>query len=223
MRNLETVFNNRSFDTNKLLSFGFIKKEDRYLYCCLLSEKQFELKVIISENGSISANVFDVETQEIYALVKVEAATGSFVGKLRSECETVLAEIAEQCFFSDAFKSNITKKIIAYVKEKYGDELEFLWPKFPLNAILRRKDNRKWYAAVLNLPKHKLGLNGDEKIDIIDLRVAARDIDGLIDGKKYFPGYHKNKKHWITLCLDGSVPFNEICKRIDASYYLALK
>ena len=33
--------------------------------------------------------------------------------------------------------------------------------------------------------------------------------------------YHMNKKHWCTIILDGSVPFKEICRRIDASYLLA--
>ena len=27
-----------------------------------------------------------------------------------------------------------------------------------------------------------------------------------------------NKKHWYTVILDGSVPFEEICRRIDESY-----
>ena len=35
------------------------------------------------------------------------------------------------------------------------------------------------------------------------------------------PGWHMNKKHWCTIILDGSVPFKEICRRIDASYLLA--
>lgn len=223
MQNFEAIFDNRSFDTNKLLSFGFTKMEDGYLYSCPLSEKQFELKIIISENGNISVDVIDIETQEIYALIKVEAATGPFLGKLRSECGALLAEIDEKCFFADTFKNSVTKKIIAYVKNKYGDELEFLWPKFPLNAIFRRKDNRKWYAAILNLPKHKLGLDGNEKIDIIDLRIASTEIDDVIDGRRYFPGYHMNKKHWITICLDGSVPLEEIYERIDSSFHLALK
>lgn len=37
---------------------------------------------------------------------------------------------------------------IEYVRKKYGDELEFLWTKFPDNAAWRRKDNRKWYGVL---------------------------------------------------------------------------
>jgi len=43
------------------------------------------------------------------------------------------------------------------------------------------------------------------------------------DEKSYFPGYHMNKKHWITICLDGSVPIEEIFCRLDESFAFAAK
>ncbi|MDE7400427.1 MAG: MmcQ/YjbR family DNA-binding protein, partial [Clostridia bacterium] len=35
--------------------------------------------------------------------------------------------------------------------------------------------------------------------------------------------YHMNKKHWLTIPLDGTVPIGEICSRLDQSYILAKK
>lgn len=40
---------------------------------------------------------------------------------------------------------------------KLREELEFLWPKSPDNAIFRRPDNKKWYAVLLTVQKEKLG------------------------------------------------------------------
>jgi predicted DNA-binding protein (MmcQ/YjbR family) len=34
------------------------------------------------------------------------------------------------------------------------------------------------------------------------------------------PGYHMNKKHWNTVCIDGSVPDKNIFEMIDHSYNL---
>jgi len=34
------------------------------------------------------------------------------------------------------------------------------------------------------------------------------------------PGYHKNKKHWNTVMVDGSVPSNLLREMIDDSYQL---
>ncbi|MCM2679402.1 MmcQ/YjbR family DNA-binding protein [Echinimonas agarilytica] len=36
------------------------------------------------------------------------------------------------------------------------------------------------------------------------------------------PGYHMNKKHWITIYFDGSVPNNEVLRLIDNSYALVV-
>jgi len=37
------------------------------------------------------------------------------------------------------------------------------------------------------------------------------------------PGYYMNKRHWNTITLDGSVPYNEIEEMIDESYDLVVK
>lgn len=34
------------------------------------------------------------------------------------------------------------------------------------------------------------------------------------------PGYHMNKKHWITVLMDGTIPDTLFCRWIDASYDL---
>lgn len=48
-------------------------------------------------------------------------------------------------------------------------------------------------------------------------------LEETIDNKRYFSGYHMNKKNWYTICLDGSIDNDEIFKRIDISYELAKK
>lgn len=37
------------------------------------------------------------------------------------------------------------------------------------------------------------------------------------------PAYHMNKRHWITLHIDGSVPDDEVRDLIDTSYDLVVK
>jgi predicted DNA-binding protein (MmcQ/YjbR family) len=44
--------------------------------------------------------------------------------------------------------------------------------------------------------------------------------------KKYHaikPGYHMNKRHWITVTLDNSLPEHEVHFLIDLSYELVIK
>jgi predicted DNA-binding protein (MmcQ/YjbR family) len=37
------------------------------------------------------------------------------------------------------------------------------------------------------------------------------------------PGYHMNKKHWITVLMDGSIPDKRVVQWIDDSYQLVVE
>lgn len=66
-----------------------------------------------------------------------------------------------------------------------------------------------------------MGLGGEELVEIVDLRAKPEDVDALVDGKSYFPGYHMNKKHWFTILLDDSASMEGTFRRIDESFALA--
>lgn len=119
---------------------------------------------------------------------------------------------------ADVFESEQTRRVVEYAAERYGDRPEFLWPKYPRCAVFRRRDVGKWYAAILYVPRNKLGLPGDESVEILNLKVPESELDYLIDGKLFLPGYHMNKRRWFSICLDGSLSTEEIFERIDASY-----
>lgn len=111
-----------------------------------------------------------------------------------------------------------TKQVLKYIKEKYGGEPEFLWAKTPGNAVFRHKDSLKWYAAILNIPKQKLGLNDNGNADILDLKCNPVLVGSLRDGKSYFSAYHMNKEHWLTVLLDQQVKIEDVFTLIDLSY-----
>lgn len=116
---------------------------------------------------------------------------------------------------------SFTARIIDYIREEYDTEPEFLWAKTPNNAAFRHFRNGKWFAALLlELPRKTLGLPGEGRVDVLNLKCDPRLIGSLLDGRRYLPGYHMNKEHWITLLLDGSLPLGEVCAMIDLSYAL---
>ncbi|MCL2281158.1 MAG: MmcQ/YjbR family DNA-binding protein [Dehalococcoidia bacterium] len=206
----------------KLLTFGFVMDNGAYTYTTNIASGQFRMIVNALDDGTINTKVVDTFSSDEYVLHRTSEACGSFVGMVRSDYENVLHEISDKCFEPDIFKSDYARTVIQYINGTYNDELEFLWKRFPNNAIFRRKDSLKWYGAMLILSKRKLGLNSDEVVDILDLRIRSEDIEHIIDREKYFSGYHMNKKHWITICLDDSVPMDEIFQRIDTSYNLSV-
>ena len=218
-----SIFCNKKVNLAKLLQFGFVQTESGYIYRKTLSESGFILTVHVTPQGEISTEMVDPSLNEPYTLHLVNHATGGFVETVRFEYQETLSEIADQCFQTDIFQSKQSDKLIDYVRNTYGDELEFLWKKFPKNAVWRRKDTQKWYGILLTVSKQKLGFPNDEPAEIFDFRILPEELETLVDYKTYFPGYHMNKKHWCTIILDGSVPFEEIRSRIDASYLLAIK
>lgn len=219
----DKFFLRRKMNGEKLLSYGFTECESEYRYETAVMDGQFQLHVFITADGRVSTKMIDCASNEEYVLYKIASSVGSFVGEVRAVCGEVLTDIAQKCYEPDIFRSEQTLAVIEYVRERYGDELEFLWERFSDNAVWRRKDNQKWYGLILTISKEKLGLSSDEIAEIIDLRLEPEQMSDTIDHKNYFPGWHMNKKSWYTMILDGSVPTEEICRRIDKSYVLALK
>ena len=120
------------------------------------------------------------------------------------------------------FQSRQAQEMIDYIHESYGDELEFLWPKFSENAIVRNERNRKWYAAFLRVSGAKLGLDDAKVIDILDLRFDKHQAREFVASAKHvYPGYHMNKDNWITVILDGGLSNEQVAGLIDKSYEIA--
>lgn len=217
---IEQIYKNRKFNENKALQFGFKKNGDYFCFNKEILDGQFLIGLKIYNNNQIYADVIEISTGEPYTLFLVDNAVGEFVGKIRMEYEKFLKEVSKECFDDNIYKSETSKKVIKFIKDKYKDDLEFLWEKSS-SAIVRRKDNKKWYAVFQIVSKRKIGIESDEIVELLGLRASADLIPDLIDNKFIFKGFHMNKKNWISICLDGSVNENSIFKMIDESYDLA--
>lgn len=221
MRNLDNRLKNKKINYEELIKYGFKKENEKYIYKTKIKNNQFEVNVIISDKESY-AKLIDLENETEFILVDIETSTGQFVGELRQDYEKVLEDIFIKCTSKEVFKSKQSKEVIRYIEEKYGDKLEFLWKKFDDNAIWRNKQNNKWYGLLVTISERKLGIESDKIIEAIGLRYQKEKIENLLDNTKFFPGYHMNKKSWITIKLDEAIETSEIFKLIDNSYKLSI-
>ena len=111
------------------------------------------------------------------------------------------------------------KKIFEYIEKKYGVQPDYPFPNVPGVPVLRHTDNRKWFALIMNVPREKFGLSGRNRIDVINVKIGdALLVDLLVQQPGYFYGYHISRSNWISVLLDGTVPFEDICRWIDESY-----
>lgn len=217
----EVSLKDLKLDFRELLKIDFSKEKDCYKYEELIVGGQFKLIITIDNENNIVSDCLEVATGEKLMPYYVSSVCGDFIGKIRTEYEKKLEEIKDKCCSKCVFKSEYAKQVINYVRDKYQDELEYLWEKFPNNAVWRNKDNKKRYGALLVVEKEKLGIKEEGTVEIIDLLLETEKISELVDAKRYFVGYHMNKKHWITIKLDGSVELKKIYDLIDNSYNLA--
>ena len=218
----EELFQRKKPSPDKLAEYGFVCRSDGWDHTTDIMQGAFRLAVGIDKSGAVETDLTEIETGEPYVLYKTNAA-GSYIGEIRGAIESVLADIAARCFVPAAFRTGQAEMAIQYVRETYGDELEFLWKKFPDNAVWRRKDNKKWYGAILTVAGSKLGLPTGRIVEIIDLRMKPGQKEDVLARDNYYPGWHMNKNSWYTLVLDGGVPDEELKTRIDESYTLAIK
>jgi len=120
-------------------------------------------------------------------------------------------------------QQSVTERVLAHIRERYQAEPEFLWLRLPDCAALRHRENGKWFAALmLGLPVARLGLAGDERVDVLNLKCDPRMIGSLVDGRRILRAYHMNKEHWISVLLDDSVPLEELAPLINLSWQLTL-
>ncbi len=112
------------------------------------------------------------------------------------------------------------KSIFDYADKTYQSIPEYLWAKDPDSAVLRHNDNKKWYALIMNISKDKLGLEEEGKVEVINMKCDPQMIDTLQMTKGIFPAYHMNKRHWISVLLDGSVDDNMVYHLLDISFKL---
>ena len=222
MRDLMKEMKYRKLDYDKLSLYGFSFENGIYSYEKNIFEDTYRV-VFEIKDSKISSKLIENAFQEEYLLVDVENARGEYVGKVREAYQKEIDDFIEHCTVVSIFKAKQTYQLISYVEKKYNDHLEHLWEKFPDNAIWRNQKNQKWYGLIMTISESKLGNFPDRKIEVLDILYPKEEVENIVDHKMFFPGYHMNKKSWITIKLDGSVPFKKICELLDQSYEISLK
>lgn len=217
----EIRFENYTPDFTALKAEGFTKRTDGYFKTVPIIEGQFFLNLTVSENGTVRTKLIDAMTEDEYVLHLVPTAGGAFVGEVRAEYDRAVERLKQICFRPDVYRYPQTQIVFEHIHSKYGVEPEHLWEKYPEDAIFRRKDTKKWFALLMTIDRKKLGLKESGTTEILTIRMYPDELSALVDGEMYFAGYHMNKKHWLTVLLDGSLSERELFERIEFSYGLA--
>jgi len=115
--------------------------------------------------------------------------------------------------------STVREQLEAYARERYGVEPEQL----PFNredyAVLRHADSGKWFAVFIVKSRGAFGLEGDGDADVVSLKIRDTLLADLLTQQPgYLRGYPSVRWNWVSIVLDGTVPPEEVCRRLDESY-----
>ena len=117
-------------------------------------------------------------------------------------------------------KKSQKERIIDHVKEFYGADPEYLWENTPNSGVFRNSINKKWFGAILDIPKSKLGFNDESIVYVLDIKCDPLMVGELQKQKGFFPAYHMNKDKWITVILDDTVKDETIFFLLEQSFDL---
>ena len=214
------IFKSYQFNQEKARAYGFVENWEVWTYSCQILQGDFVMNVSITTDN-VSFQLFDQETGDLYPQVHMESMTGSFIASVREACLEILYHIRKACFDVQDYICPQTKRIMAQVQEKYGNQLEYLWEKSPDTAVLRHEGNKKWYAVLMKISWDKLEKGREGLVEAINLK--HDQVVDLLSQKGIYPAFHMNKRYWISVALDGTLSDSAVLELIEKSWNLTSK
>ncbi len=93
------------------------------------------------------------------------------------------------------------KEFLAYCLDTYGTSPDYPFEGDFETAVLRHENNRQWYALVMKVSRRKFGIDSDEVIDVVNLKLPLDMFGSFSTTDGVYPAYHMNKLHWISVLL----------------------
>lgn len=175
--------------------------------------------VFVIAGKSFAVNVFDADTDEEYLPFNVLDNITGFVTGIREQVESLVQDIKEACLI----KANMKLRLMEYCKRQFGTEPEAPWEDSPDAYTFKTAKRNKWYALFMTIPYKCLGLAAKGTLDVVNIKLPPEKVLELIDRVHFYPAYHMNKKHWITIVLDKEVDEPLVQQLLEESYGLVEK
>ena len=93
------------------------------------------------------------------------------------------------------------QEFLKYCLDTYGTSPDYPFDDWLESAVLRHEGNRKWYAIVMNVSRRKFGIDSDEVISVVNLKLPTEMFGSFGAADGVYPAYHMNKLHWISVIL----------------------
>lgn len=216
----DEIFLKKTFDFDKLRSFGFSIVDNKYIYTEDFMDANF--KAILEISDVLTGKVIDNFSDEEYMPLRIESYDGDYVCKVREAYKSILKRIADVCCTDLFFACDQANRIANQIYETYGVKPDFPWKDD--NGVFRHLDTRKWFSLIMYISLNSLLKNGDsDMLNIMNVKVDVSKRDELYGIKGIYPAYHMNHKTWLSLVLDDTLSDEMIMDLVQKSYDLTKK
>jgi predicted DNA-binding protein (MmcQ/YjbR family) len=93
------------------------------------------------------------------------------------------------------------QEFLDHCADTYATAPDYPFEEDFVTTVMRHSDTRKWYAIVMSVSRRKFGLENDEVIDVVNLKLPVEMFGSFGKGDGVYPAYHLNKLHWISVLL----------------------
>ena len=93
------------------------------------------------------------------------------------------------------------QQFLSYCLNTYGTSPDYPFDEDFDTAVFRHIDNRKWFALSMQVSRRKFGIDSDEVIDVVNLKLPTEMFGSFGAADGVYPAYHMNKLHWISVIL----------------------
>lgn len=190
--------------------------------CFSLSDGLWTARIPLGEDDLFAVYTYDGKTMnadvvdqegEKFALFSLPNP-GAFASKVREEVEEIFSSLVIS-FGDDS--SIIRERVMSLFREKYGIEGEMPWKDDDESVVFRSLKNKKWIGIMLSVPSSKLGLPGEKKVDIVNIKHSESHVPFVIDHRFIFPAWHMNKNTWITVLLSKELDWDLFTSFVEES------
>ena len=115
MKEIIKELNKRKLITSKLLTYGFIKDKNKYVYQHQLVD---DFVIIVEYDHILTRRVIDSNTNDEYIIIDLNNELGTYAAKVLDEANRVIDDIINNCSEKEEFLNPQTKDVINYIKRR---------------------------------------------------------------------------------------------------------
>ena len=199
-----------------LESYGFVRDNGEYVLNGTLIPDEFSYCIAVNENGTVRGSVTDLFSGEEYVPLRLPGQTGPYVTRVKEIYLDLLEDIAAKCFHPVDFASDQANRLAAWAEDTYGDLIDHPFEKEKEYGVLRAAGSKKWYALIMHIPYDKFTAQ-EGSTDVVNVKIRPEEKEALLQKEGFYPAWHMNRTHWMTIVLDETVNDDVVKERLRIS------